>query len=122
MRSFYLLSTAAAAALLLPIASWSANNPKFHDAPDSARQMKNPYDGDRGATKGRGTLYARNCLSCHGKTGAGTANIPSLVDGSLNNVSYGEVFWFVTKGSKDNGMPSWAQLPVKQRWQIVTYV
>ncbi len=122
MRSFCLLSTAAAAALLLPIASWSANNPKFHDAPDSARQMKNPYDGDRAAAKVGGTLYARNCLSCHGKTGAGTGNVPSLVEGKLDDVSSGEVFWFITKGSKDNGMPSWAQLPEKQRWQIVTYV
>jgi glucose/arabinose dehydrogenase len=32
------------------------------------------------------------------------------------------VFWFITRGDKDNGMPSWAQLPVSQRWKIVTYV
>jgi hypothetical protein len=32
------------------------------------------------------------------------------------------MFWFITRGSKDNGMPSWAALPVKQRWQIVTFV
>jgi glucose/arabinose dehydrogenase len=32
------------------------------------------------------------------------------------------VFWFITRGDIDNGMPAWASLPVKQRWQIVTYV
>ena len=67
-------------------------------------------------------VYARNCLACHGKTGQGTGNVPSLVDGKLNGVTAGEVFWFVTKGDKENGMPSWAALPEQERWQIVTYV
>ena len=67
-------------------------------------------------------LYARNCLSCHGKPGKGTGNVPSLVDGKLDSVTPGEVFWFITRGDKENGMPAWASLPAKQRWQIVTYV
>ena len=54
--------------------------------------------------------------------GKGTGNVPSLVDGKLDSVTPGEVFWFITRGDKDNGMPSWAPLPAKQRWQIVTYV
>ncbi len=48
--------------------------------------------------------------------------MPSLVDGKLDSVTPGEVFWFITQGDKDNGMPAWAQLPAKQRWEIVTYV
>ncbi len=48
--------------------------------------------------------------------------MPSLVDGKLDEVKPGEVFWFITRGDKDSGMPSWAALPVKQRWQIITYV
>jgi glucose/arabinose dehydrogenase len=95
---------------------------KFHDAPDSAKEMKNPYEGQAAAAKAGHLAYARNCLSCHGKTGGGTGNVPSLVDGKLNSVSSGEIFWFVTKGDKDNGMPSWSFLPEQQRWQIVTYV
>ena len=67
-------------------------------------------------------VYARNCLACHGRTGQGTGNVPSLVDGKLKGVTEGEVFWFITKGDKDNGMPSWAQLPEDKRWQVVTYV
>ncbi len=94
----------------------------FHNAPASARATKNPYEGDATAAETGKRLYARNCLSCHGKTGKGTGNVPSLVDGKLDSVTPGEVFWFITKGDKDNGMPSWAQLPVRQRWEIVTYV
>jgi glucose/arabinose dehydrogenase len=95
---------------------------KFHDAPESAQKMKNPYEGNPAAAQAGKPLYARNCLSCHGKVGKGTGNIPSLVDGKLDSVKPGEVFWFITKGSKENGMPSWAQLPEKERWQIVSYV
>jgi glucose/arabinose dehydrogenase len=95
---------------------------KFHNAPDSAQQMKNPYEGQPAVIAAGKSLYARNCLSCHGKLGKGTGNVPSLVGGKLDSVAPGEVFWFITRGDKDNGMPSWAQLPVKQRWEIVSYV
>jgi glucose/arabinose dehydrogenase len=113
-----------AAAILLPAALLLAADvdTKFHDAPASARAMKNPYQGDDAAAQAGGPLYAKNCLSCHGKLGKGTGNVPSLVNGRLDSVSPGEVFWFITRGDKDNGMPSWAFLPVKQRWKIVTYV
>jgi glucose/arabinose dehydrogenase len=99
-----------------------AADKNFHDAPDSAKAQKNPYEGRQSAIDTGKTLYARNCLSCHGRTGQGTGNVPSLVDGKLKGVAPGEVFWFVTKGSTDNGMPSWAFLPEEKRWQIVSYV
>jgi glucose/arabinose dehydrogenase len=112
-----------AVAILLPAALLAADvNTKFHNAPASAQATKNPYEGDAAATQAGKRLYARNCLACHGKLGKGTGNVPSLVGGKLDSVTPGEVFWFITRGDKDNGMPSWAQLPVKQRWQIVTYV
>jgi glucose/arabinose dehydrogenase len=95
---------------------------KFHNAPASTRATKNPYEGQDAASQAGKALYARNCLSCHGKMGKGTGNVPSLVDGRLDAVPSGEVFWFITQGDKDNGMPSWAALPEKQRWQIITYV
>ena len=112
------------AAILLPALILFANdaNTNFHNAPASAKATRNPYEGDAAARQAGKSLYARNCLSCHGKTGKGTGNVPSLVAGKLDAVTPGEVFWFVTKGDKDNGMPSWAFLPVKQRWQIVSYV
>jgi glucose/arabinose dehydrogenase len=113
-----------AAAILLPAALLFAADvdAKFHNAPASAQATKNPYEGQDAAALAGKRLYGRNCLACHGKAGKGTGNIPSLVDGKLDSVKPGEVFWFITRGDKDNGMPSWAQLPVSQRWQIVTYV
>src|SRR5271163_4422375 len=111
-------------AILLPAALALAADvdTKFHDAPASTRATKNPYEGQPAAVLAGKQLYARNCLSCHGKLGKGTGNVPSLVDGKLDSVPPGEIFWFVTRGDKDNGMPSWAFLPASQRWKIVTYV
>jgi glucose/arabinose dehydrogenase len=107
---------------LFPLIAFSAVNQHFHDAPDSARAVKNPLKDQQAAVTAGRTLYARNCLACHGKTGKGTGNVPSLVDGKLKGVTSGEMFWFITKGDNDNGMPPWAFLPEEKRWQVVTYV
>ena len=40
----------------------------FHDAPDSAKTEKNPYAGQETAITAGKTVYARNCLACHGRT------------------------------------------------------
>jgi glucose/arabinose dehydrogenase len=124
MRSFANSATLLATVILLPAAILLAadTDTKFHNAPASAQATKNPYEGQDAAALAGKPLYARNCLSCHGKLGKGTGNVPSLVDGKLDSVKPGEVFWFITRGDKDNGMPSWASLPVKQRWEIVSYV
>jgi glucose/arabinose dehydrogenase/mono/diheme cytochrome c family protein len=107
--------------LFLPVAMMqAADSPK--DAPASAKAMKNPYAGQQSAIDAGKTLYPRNCLSCHGKTLQGTGNVPSLVDGKLKGITDGEIFWFITKGSTDNGMPAWGFLPEEKRWQIVSYV
>lgn len=100
----------------------SAVDKNFHDAPESAAKMKNPYAGQKSAAEAGRSLFLQNCASCHGANAQGTGNVPSLVDGKLESVPAGEVFWFITKGDKPNGMPSWAALSEKQRWQLVTYV
>jgi glucose/arabinose dehydrogenase len=107
---------------VLPQGTLYAADKPFHDAPASAKAMKNPLDGQPAAVTAGKALYARNCLACHGKSGQGTGNVPSLVDGNLEGVTEGELFWFITKGDKDNGMPAWAFLPEDKRWQIVSYV
>jgi glucose/arabinose dehydrogenase len=99
----------------------AADNP-FRDAPASAKAMKNPLAGQQAAIDAGKTVYARNCLSCHGRALKGTGNVPSLVDGKLKGVTEGEIFWFVTKGDKASGMPSWAFMPEEKRWQVVSYV
>jgi glucose/arabinose dehydrogenase/mono/diheme cytochrome c family protein len=99
-----------------------AQDTQFHNAPASSTQLKNPYAGQPSAVATGAKLYVKNCGSCHGVGGRGSGNVPPLSHGRAQTAPDGEVFWFITKGAPDNGMPSWAQLPQKQRWQIVTYV
>jgi Glucose/sorbosone dehydrogenases len=107
--------------VFLPLIAQAVDKP-FHDAPASAKAMKNPLEGQPAAVEAGRTVYSRNCLSCHGKAGQGTGNVPSLVDGKLQGVTEGEIFWFITKGSPDNGMPAWGFLPEEKRWQVISYV
>ncbi|HTM41103.1 MAG TPA: PQQ-dependent sugar dehydrogenase [Terriglobales bacterium] len=104
------------------IPSVVAQNKNFHDAPASAKRLKDPYTADQQVLTTGHELFHHYCARCHGENAEGSGNIPSLVDGTLETVTPGEVFWFVTKGSPQNGMPSWAKVPRRERWEIVTYV
>lgn len=101
--------------------SW-ADDSSFHNAPASADKLKNPFSGQEQAAPEGAKHYAQNCSKCHGANGQGTGNIPPLKEGPAQSVSDGELFWFITKGDINNGMPSWKALPRAQRWQIVSFV
>jgi glucose/arabinose dehydrogenase len=45
-----------------------------------------------------------------------------LAKGPTQSASDGAIFWFVTQGDPNNGMPSWSSLSEPQRWQLVTYL
>lgn len=98
-----------------------AVNKSFHNAPESAKQLKNPYEDTSEGVKAGQPLYHLRCARCHGDNGEGSGNIPPLRR-HLSSVTAGELFWFITKGSPKNEMPSWAGLPKEQRWKIVSYV
>ncbi|HWF39775.1 MAG TPA: c-type cytochrome [Candidatus Acidoferrales bacterium] len=107
---------------LLIFPSLRAQTARFHDAPASASAMKNPDPGNKDAAEAGAKLYAANCAACHTPTGKGTGNIPSLASGAAQSAKDGELFWFITNGKPDSGMPSWSQLSEEQRWQIVTFL
>jgi glucose/arabinose dehydrogenase len=99
-----------------------AQDAHFHNAPASSAQMKNPDAGQNSAVSAGATLYAANCSRCHGVDGQGTGNVPALAEHTIQSVPDGELFWFITHGSVQNGMPSWSKLPEQQRWQLVTFL
>jgi glucose/arabinose dehydrogenase len=105
----------------LATASLQAQNAAFHQAPLSAKDAKNPQSGPAAIDAGR-SAYATNCASCHGVKGEGQSNIPALAQGPTQKASDGDLFWFITHGEVNNGMPAWSQLPATQRWQIVAYL
>ena len=107
-------------ALVLLLSASKAQNPSFHNAPASAKATKNPYAGQVVDTA-RSNYHAL-CAKCHGDDGNGTGNIPSLATGPVRTATDGELFWYITKGDVDNGMPSWKSLPPADRWQMVSFL
>jgi mono/diheme cytochrome c family protein len=99
----------------------SAEDKGFRDAPPAAAGRANPEHGAVAAKAGA-TLYATHCASCHGVIGEGGSNIPSLAQGPVQSAKDGEIFWFLTKGNVDNGMPAWDVLPEGDRWRLVSFI
>ncbi|MGB7281654.1 MAG: PQQ-dependent sugar dehydrogenase [Candidatus Acidiferrum sp.] len=102
------------------IAALAAQDSSFHNAPASIKEQKNPYEGQHPVSAKE--AYQPRCASCHGPNGEGTGNIPPLATGKAQAASDGELFWYITKGDVNNGMPSWQSLPEEQRWLIVNYL
>jgi glucose/arabinose dehydrogenase len=119
---FFLNAIICVIPVIFTVSTLIAQDAHFHNAPTSSNQLKNPYAGQQAALLAGSKLYATNCGSCHGIQGRGTGNIPPLSHGPTQVATDGEVFWFITTGSVNNGMPSWAALPERQRWQIVAYL
>jgi glucose/arabinose dehydrogenase len=95
----------------------------FHNAPASAAQLKNPDAGQQDAVTAGAALYGKHCVSCHGELTQGAGNMTALASSAaIRSASDGELFWFITKGEIDQGMPSWGKLAKQQRWQIVSYL
>jgi mono/diheme cytochrome c family protein len=108
--------------LIVPATRLSAQDSPFNGAPASSANLKNPYSGQRPAVTAGARLYATNCSSCHGSHGQGNGTMPAVAEGATQSAPDGAVFWFITNGAPDKGMPSWSSLSERQRWQIVSYV
>jgi glucose/arabinose dehydrogenase/mono/diheme cytochrome c family protein len=122
-KSKQIFSNVAAGAVLFflaMIASAQSPTPTFHNAPASAKTEKNPYQGQQ-SPGGKSTFQLR-CAACHGPNGEGSGNIPSLAAEKAQGASDGELFWYITKGDINNGMPPWASLSEEERWQIINYL
>jgi mono/diheme cytochrome c family protein len=98
--------------IIFSVDPWAfTQTPGFRNAPASAAQLKNPFAGDAQAAAGGKKLYAQNCAQCHGNNLQGIGPAPTLLSPKVKNAKPGEVFWFITNGNLNNGMPSWSQLP-----------
>jgi mono/diheme cytochrome c family protein len=90
-------------------------------AKDAAR--KNPLKPSQAVVAGGHKLFARNCVECHGTQGTGIAhNAANLQSSAVKQESDGTLFWKITNGHLEKGMPSFSGLPELQRWQLVLYI
>jgi mono/diheme cytochrome c family protein len=93
-------------------------------APESAAARTNPLAEKPNAIAGGKKLFLRNCAECHDKDGAGMVKKHSadLQLSVVQKQSDGTIFWKITNGNTDRGMPSFSKLPELERWQLVLYL
>lgn len=108
--------------------------PPFLDTPVAARPASSPALVERGRT-----LYAENCVQCHGEVGAGDGfGAPFLVPPPRNLVTAEykfrttrsgdlptdeDLFRIISRGANGTGMPPWQHLlDDDERWALVEYV
>lgn len=92
--------------------------------PDEAAARTNPLAHRSQAVAGGKKLFLRDCAECHNKDGSGIVR-KHAADLQLSVVqaqSDGALFWKITNGNPDRGMPSFSKLPEKERWQVVLYL
>jgi mono/diheme cytochrome c family protein len=115
--------------LLMLIAFAFAQNSAYQpdpnwQAPAEAAAKKNPLAKRPAASAGGKKLFIRNCVECHGDDGSGLAkkNSADLQLPIVQTQSDGALFWKLTNGNPDRGMPSFSRLPELQRWQLVLHL
>jgi mono/diheme cytochrome c family protein len=82
------------------------------------RSSVNPYEGRALEIQAGAKLYQRHCASCHE---AGN-HAPALASPTVREMPVGDLFQLIKNGRMARGMPSWAQLPEEQRWQIMAWL
>lgn len=98
-------------------------DPKWQ-APTEAASRANPLANRPDTAAGGQKLFRRNCVECHGTDGSGLVK-KHAADLQLSSVQQqldGVLFWKITNGNPDRGMPSFSKLPELQRWQLVLYL
>ena len=93
-------------------------------APADAAARRNPLVDKPEAVGGGKKLFERNCVECHGVDGTGVVkkHAADLHLPIVQQQTDGTLFWKVTNGNPDRGMPSFSRLPDLQRWQVILYL
>jgi mono/diheme cytochrome c family protein len=112
---------------LLAATSIAAQNVNYQQdqnwrPPAAAAEKPNPLAVKQQLAAGGRKLFAHNCAECHGHSGEGLKKAADLQLPVVQDQSDGTLFWKITNGNPDRGMPSWSKLPEMQRWQLVLYL
>jgi mono/diheme cytochrome c family protein len=94
----------------------------LEEAPEKAKEKKNPFEGDAQAVAAGGKLFEQHCAECHGEKAGGTMHGANLLREEVQQATPGTLFWILSNGVVRRGMPVWSKLPEPERWQIVTFL
>lgn len=110
-----LTASAVVAAAARPVSIWNQVPRKDHLRINPV--VDHPETAAAGAD-----LYREHCQQCHKADARGDDRHPSLRAPWMHSVTDGDIEWYLRQGDRVHGMPSWASLTQKQRWQLVGYL
>ena len=124
MWRWFLAATLAGATVTVVGQNTSYEQDRGWQAPAEAAARSNPLARKPEAAAGGEKLFKRNCVECHGEDGSGLVkkHAADLQLPLVQQQSDGVLFWKITNGNTDRGMPSFSRLPELQRWQVVLYL
>jgi mono/diheme cytochrome c family protein len=90
--------------------------------PEGEAAVLNPVERTPGALNNGRVLYETQCAACHGQRGLGDGAIaaPAMTTEAFAAQSDGALFWKLQQGRGQ--MPSFAQLPAEQLWEVIHYI
>jgi len=105
-------------------------------APGKFRKMPNPLPSTPANIKSGETLFQQTaqpiaCMNCHGTNGDGQGPMGAALNPhprnfscgeTMNEISDGQLFWIVKKGSPGTGMMAFPGLSDYQIWQLIHYI
>ncbi len=97
---------------------------------DPGRTLQNPVERTPESVERGAVLFAANCASCHGETGAGDGPLADTLPAPPANFTVhvpfhpdGVLFAWITEGIRGTGMPAWRdQLSEQERWDLVNFL
>ena len=97
---------------------------------EPGRTLANPIERTTGSVEQGAALFAANCASCHGETGAGDGPLADSLPAPPANFTVhvpfhpdGVLFAWITDGIRGTGMPAWSpQLSDQERWDLVNFL
>lgn len=104
------------------VGAWAETGSPILRAPRAAANRVSPVRGSPQDARAGAKLYARECAACHGRDRRGIGKAPSLDRPAVYRASPGVLFWVLRNGSLHGGMPSFAHLPERERWQIICFL
>ncbi|MYG90470.1 MAG: c-type cytochrome, partial [Chloroflexi bacterium] len=97
---------------------------------EPGRTLANPTERTAESVERGAALFAANCASCHGETGAGDGPLADSLPAPPANLTVhvpfhpdGVLFAWITDGIRGTGMPAWSpQLSDQERWDLVNFL
>ena len=97
---------------------------------EPGRTLANPVERSAESVERGATLFAANCASCHGDTGAGDGPLADSLPAPPANFTVhvpfhpdGVLYAWITNGIRGTGMPAWSpQLSDQERWDLVNFL